>query len=118
MKCIPVYDCRKREVLGIDRAGLISLVTFGWLTKYILRAYRRGITLEDIPSIPPSDSCDYNAQRLVYLNSICFSGQNSYIRSKFFVDVNNRVKSVMYSLYSILNSSSMDCFGGKFQAYS
>ncbi|XP_054266785.1 ATP-binding cassette sub-family C member 5-like isoform X5 [Macrosteles quadrilineatus] len=55
---------KKRETLGVDEAGLFSFISFSWLSKYMMSAYKRGITADDIPDVPPSDSCDYNAQRL------------------------------------------------------
>ncbi|KAG8324226.1 Multidrug resistance-associated protein 5 [Homalodisca vitripennis] len=56
---------KKRETLGVDEAGLFSFITFSWLTKYMTRAYKKGTSMDDIPQVPPSDSCDYNAQRFV-----------------------------------------------------
>jgi len=62
---IPVRTKKKKqETLGVDEAGMFSFVSFSWLTKYMLSAYKNGITLDDIPDTPASDSCDYNAQRL------------------------------------------------------
>uniref|UniRef100_A0A1B6LUM9 Multidrug resistance-associated protein 5-like n=1 Tax=Graphocephala atropunctata TaxID=36148 RepID=A0A1B6LUM9_9HEMI len=55
---------KKRETLGVDEAGLFSFITFSWLSKYMTRAYKQGTSMDDIPEVPPSDSCDYNAQRL------------------------------------------------------
>ncbi|KAK6629679.1 hypothetical protein RUM43_003497 [Polyplax serrata] len=53
-----------KKVLAIDDAGLFSLITFSWLSKYIYKAYKKGLTKNDIPKCSPLDSCDLNAQRL------------------------------------------------------
>lgn len=50
--------------LGIDEVGLWQFLTYSWLTKYIIQAYREGLTTDDIPSPCPQDSCDYNTERL------------------------------------------------------
>lgn len=64
---------RKREVLAVDEAGMLSFITFGWLSKYMFRAYKKGITMEDLPNVPPLDSCDYNAQRSLF-HYKCYHG--------------------------------------------
>lgn len=54
---------REKERLGVDEASLLSFVTFSWLSRYVYKAYRKGLTLDDIPDGSPLDSCDYNSQR-------------------------------------------------------
>ncbi|RZF41687.1 hypothetical protein LSTR_LSTR011622 [Laodelphax striatellus] len=62
---IPVRLKKKeKEKLDVDSAGLLSFITFSWLSKYMYRAYRKGLDLDDIPEGSPYDSCDYNCQRL------------------------------------------------------
>lgn len=35
------------------------------MSKYIYLAYKKGLTVDDIPLCSPLDSCDLNAQRYV-----------------------------------------------------
>lgn len=65
-----VLISRKKESLGVDESGLLSFITFTWLTKYMFRAYKKGITLDDLPVGSPLDTCDYNAQRWLILYNI------------------------------------------------
>ncbi|KAL0274896.1 UNVERIFIED_CONTAM: hypothetical protein PYX00_002924 [Menopon gallinae] len=55
---------RKKSVIPVDGAGLFSLTTFSWLSKLIYQAYKKGITLDDIPLCSPFDTCSLNAERL------------------------------------------------------
>ncbi|XP_024218283.1 ATP-binding cassette sub-family C member 5 isoform X2 [Halyomorpha halys] len=62
---IPFRKKKKNsKILGIDEAGLWQFVTYGWLTKYMTQAYKKGLTTDDIPNPCPQDSCAYNTQRL------------------------------------------------------
>lgn len=49
--------------MPLDRAGFFSFVTYSWLTKYMTRAYERGLSREDIPLCSTKDSCDHAAER-------------------------------------------------------
>lgn len=52
-----------------DSAGLFSYIFYTWITPYILKAYKKGITIQDIPRISSYESCKYNTQRSVcYIN--------------------------------------------------
>ncbi|XP_075225195.1 ATP-binding cassette sub-family C member 5-like isoform X10 [Lycorma delicatula] len=62
---IPIRKQNKeKERLGVDEASLLSFVTFSWLSRFVYKAYRKGLSLDDIPDGSPLDSCDYNSQRL------------------------------------------------------
>lgn len=63
LSTVQTFDFRSKKVLAIDDAGLFSLITFSWLSKYIYKAYKKGLTKNDIPKCSPLDSCDLNAQR-------------------------------------------------------
>lgn len=58
---------KKKESLGVDESGMLSFITFTWLSRYMFRAYKKGLTLEELPVGSPLDTCDYNAQRLEVL---------------------------------------------------
>ncbi|XP_023713114.1 multidrug resistance-associated protein 5 isoform X5 [Cryptotermes secundus] len=65
---IPVRkEARQKDVISVDSAGFLSFISFSWMSKYIYKAYRVGLTAEDIPEVSPLDSCDLNAQRLELL---------------------------------------------------
>ncbi|XP_015521892.2 ATP-binding cassette sub-family C member 5 isoform X1 [Neodiprion lecontei] len=62
---IPVR--KKGKVIGtmpIDSAGLFSFITFSWVSTYMYKAFRTGITMEELPAVSPYDDCNYNADRL------------------------------------------------------
>lgn len=46
-----------------DTAGLFSYMFVTWMTRYLWKAYKKGILLSDLPLISPYDSCIYNLQR-------------------------------------------------------
>lgn len=52
-----------RETMPLDRAGIFSVITYSWLTKYMNRAYEHGLRREDIPLCSSKDSCAQSAQR-------------------------------------------------------
>jgi ATP-binding cassette subfamily C (CFTR/MRP) protein 5 len=65
-----MFHCRQKDVIAVDSAGLLSFISFSWMSKYIYKAYKVGLTADDIPDVSPLDSCDLNAQR--YTNIIHF----------------------------------------------
>ncbi|XP_076278986.1 ATP-binding cassette sub-family C member 5-like isoform X3 [Lasioglossum baleicum] len=50
-----------------DSAGLFSYIFYTWVTPYIWKANKKGITIDDIPYISSYETCKYNAQRLEIL---------------------------------------------------
>jgi hypothetical protein len=56
LTCPCIFQCRQKDVISVDSAGFR-------MSKYIYKAYRVGLTAEDIPEVSPLDSCDLNAQR-------------------------------------------------------
>jgi ATP-binding cassette subfamily C (CFTR/MRP) protein 5 len=64
-------------VISVDSAGLLSFITFSWMSKYIYKAYKAGLTTEDIPEVSPLDSCDLNAQRYIAKSYIFTESVNS-----------------------------------------
>ncbi|XP_020289981.1 multidrug resistance-associated protein 5-like isoform X2 [Pseudomyrmex gracilis] len=62
---IPVrYRNQNKETSPSDNAGLFSYVYITWMTKYLWKAYKKGLTIQDLPSISIYESCEYNALRL------------------------------------------------------
>lgn len=62
---IPVrYQNQKKEDAPADNAGLFSYVYITWMTPYLWKAYKKGLTLKDLPNISVYDTCEYNALRL------------------------------------------------------
>jgi len=41
-------------------AGPLSYITIHWMTELMFRAYRRGITVDDLYDTPWKDSSEYN----------------------------------------------------------
>jgi hypothetical protein len=58
-----MFQCRQKDVISVDSAGFLSFISFSWMSRYIYKAYKAGLTAEDIPAVSPLDSCDLNAQR-------------------------------------------------------
>nr|CAD7589367.1 unnamed protein product [Timema genevievae] len=54
-------------MIAVDSAGFLSFISFSWLSGYIYSAYKKGLTLDDVPQGSPLDSSDLNAQRLELL---------------------------------------------------
>ncbi|EFN65909.1 Sodium leak channel non-selective protein [Camponotus floridanus] len=62
---IPVrYQNQKKENWPADNAGLFSYVYITWMTPYLWKAYKKGLTIKDLPDISLYDTCEYNALRL------------------------------------------------------
>ncbi|KYM83609.1 Sodium leak channel non-selective protein [Atta colombica] len=62
---IPIrYQNQKKENSPADNAGLFSYVYITWMTPYLWKAYKKGLTVKDLPDISVYDSCEYNALRL------------------------------------------------------
>ncbi|XP_014211440.1 multidrug resistance-associated protein 5-like [Copidosoma floridanum] len=51
------------EIMG-ERTGFFSYVYSSWLTKYLWKAYRKGITIPELPGVSVDDSCAYNIQEV------------------------------------------------------
>lgn len=49
--------------MQLEKAGLFSFVTYGWLTLYMKEANKHGLKPESIPVCLTSDSCELTAQR-------------------------------------------------------
>ncbi|XP_076687192.1 ATP-binding cassette sub-family C member 5-like isoform X2 [Andrena cerasifolii] len=65
---IPIrHEKQDKESMPADRAGLFSYIFYTWITSYIWKAYKKGITIRDIPRISSYENCKYNAQRLEVL---------------------------------------------------
>ncbi|XP_043249230.1 multidrug resistance-associated protein 5-like isoform X1 [Colletes gigas] len=65
---IPIrHEEQNKESMPADSAGLFSYIFYTWITPYVWRAYKKGITIQDIPRISSYESCKYNAQRLEVL---------------------------------------------------
>nr|CAD7196531.1 unnamed protein product [Timema douglasi] len=54
-------------MIAVDSAGFLSFISFSWLSGYMYSAYKKGLTLDDVPQGSPLDSSDLNAQRLELL---------------------------------------------------
>lgn len=54
---------RKKENSPADNAGLFSYVYITWMTPYLWKAYKKGLTIKDLPDISVYDTCEYNALR-------------------------------------------------------
>jgi ATP-binding cassette subfamily C (CFTR/MRP) protein 5 len=54
---------RKKNNASADNAGLFSYVYITWMTQYLWKAYKKGLTLTDLPNISVYDTCEYNALR-------------------------------------------------------
>lgn len=54
---------RKEEISPADNAGLFSYVYITWMTPYLWKAYKKGLTIKDLPNISVYDTCEYNALR-------------------------------------------------------
>ncbi|KAL6256406.1 hypothetical protein P5V15_012519 [Pogonomyrmex californicus] len=62
---IPIrYQKQKKENSPADNAGLFSYVYITWMTPYLWKAYKKGLTIKDLPDISVYDTCEYNALRL------------------------------------------------------
>ncbi|XP_011878652.1 PREDICTED: multidrug resistance-associated protein 5-like isoform X1 [Vollenhovia emeryi] len=55
---------QKKENSPADNAGLFSYVYITWMTPYLWKAYKKGLTIKDLPDISVYDTCEYNALRL------------------------------------------------------
>ncbi|KAK2586704.1 hypothetical protein KPH14_011742 [Odynerus spinipes] len=53
-----------KEAMPADSAGLFSYMFVTWMTRYLWKAYKKGISMSDLPLISPYDSCTYNLERL------------------------------------------------------
>ncbi|KMQ97270.1 sodium leak channel non-selective protein [Lasius niger] len=58
------YQNQKKENWPADNAGLFSYVYITWMTPYLWKAYKKGLTIKDLPDISLYDTCEYNALRL------------------------------------------------------
>jgi hypothetical protein len=65
-------------MISVDSAGLFSFISFSWLSQYMYKAYKKGLTAEDIPEGSPLDSCDLNAQRYMKVSDI-YECINNYL---------------------------------------
>ncbi|XP_070510894.1 ATP-binding cassette sub-family C member 5-like isoform X3 [Cardiocondyla obscurior] len=54
----------KKENSPADNAGLFSYIYITWMTPYLWKAYKKGLTIKDLPDISVYDTCEYNALRL------------------------------------------------------
>ncbi|XP_011697102.1 PREDICTED: multidrug resistance-associated protein 5-like isoform X4 [Wasmannia auropunctata] len=62
---IPIrYQKPKKGNSSADNAGLFSYVYITWMTPYLWKAYKKGLTIKDLPDISVYDTCEYNALRL------------------------------------------------------
>ncbi|XP_066994509.2 ATP-binding cassette sub-family C member 5 isoform X2 [Anabrus simplex] len=65
---IPIRNTPKQKnAIAVDRVGLLSFIFHTWLSPFMYKAYKKGLTAEDIPQGSPLESCDLNAQRLELL---------------------------------------------------
>ncbi|KZC10716.1 Multidrug resistance-associated protein 5, partial [Dufourea novaeangliae] len=65
---IPIrHEKPDKDSMPADSAGLFSYVFYTWITPYIWKAYKKGITIDDIPRISSYETCRYNAHRLELL---------------------------------------------------
>ncbi|GFG38298.1 hypothetical protein Cfor_11595 [Coptotermes formosanus] len=65
---IPIRKkARQRDMIAVDSAGFLSFISFSWMSRYMYKAYKTGLSADDIPEGSPLDSCDLNAQRLELL---------------------------------------------------
>lgn len=61
---IPIRRKRSDEVtMPIDSAGLFAVISSSWISKFMYKAHRTGLTMEELPSVSPYESCDYNVNR-------------------------------------------------------
>lgn len=58
------YYCnRNKEEMKIDKAGLYSFMSFSWMTGLMWKAYKKGLTEDDIPKCSKLEMCHPNSQR-------------------------------------------------------
>lgn len=60
-------------MIAVDSAGLLSFISFSWMSRYMYKAYKTELSAEDIPEGSPLDSCDLNAQRYTKVLNTCSS---------------------------------------------
>ncbi|XP_072749401.1 ATP-binding cassette sub-family C member 5-like isoform X4 [Anoplolepis gracilipes] len=94
---IPVrYQNQKKENWPADNAGLFSYVYITWMTPYLWKAYKKGLTIKDLPDISLYDTCEYNALRLdiLWQQELSKNGPNAasffkvawrFIRTRIFI---------------------------------
>ncbi|XP_051169795.1 ATP-binding cassette sub-family C member 5-like isoform X2 [Leptopilina boulardi] len=58
---------KEKEKPPEDNVGLFSFIYLTWFTKYLWKAYRKGIDKNDLPNTSIFNSCAYNCQRLEIL---------------------------------------------------
>lgn len=58
---------KEKEKPPEDIVGLFSFLYLSWFTKYLWKAYRKGIDKYDLPNTSIFNSCAYNCQRLEIL---------------------------------------------------
>lgn len=49
--------------MPIDSIGLFSFVSYSWVSNYMYKAHKKGITMDEIPAMSSYDECNYNADR-------------------------------------------------------
>lgn len=54
--------------MPLDNAGFFSLLTYSWVSPFMMKSYRQGLQAEDIPLVSTSDSCDHSSQRFLNEN--------------------------------------------------
>ncbi|XP_043467235.1 multidrug resistance-associated protein 5-like isoform X1 [Leptopilina heterotoma] len=60
-------NVKEKEKPPEDNVGLFSFLYLTWFTKYLWKAYRKGIDKNDLPNTSIFNSCAYNSQRLEIL---------------------------------------------------
>lgn len=63
---------REKEKPPEDNVGLFSFIYLTWFTKYLWKAYRKGIDKNDLPNTSIFNSCAYNCQRYMEKNTHFF----------------------------------------------
>ncbi|XP_025154543.1 multidrug resistance-associated protein 5 isoform X3 [Harpegnathos saltator] len=58
------FQTHTKEEAPSDKAGLFSYVYITWMTRYLWKAYKKGLTIKDLPNISVYDTCEYNTLRL------------------------------------------------------
>ncbi|XP_026672772.1 sodium leak channel non-selective protein [Ceratina calcarata] len=62
---IPIRNKKQDgETMPADSAGLFSYIFYTWMTPYIWKAYKKGVSTADIPRISIYETSRYNAHRL------------------------------------------------------
>lgn len=59
------YHCRDKDLIKVDSAGLLSFLTFNWITDIMWKAHKNNLQEEELPLCSKHEMCLRNTQRYV-----------------------------------------------------